>query len=174
MHFTRNPLEGVNSATNCMFMSCSLKGILWRQDVKRFFVLPQTAPSGIHFKHLKTRSPFHTDTHTHVCVCVHNMGDDEGVINGLCVFLVLQGIFPPKWLWLLWVLRNQVLLFLVLSSSLLIVCTCVCLRVRGRTCVWQHTGRLSSDTFSPCCPDILFLPPRRSAALLQSHRGIRR
>lgn len=38
MHFTRNPLEGVNSATNCMFMSCSLKGILWRQGVKRFFV----------------------------------------------------------------------------------------------------------------------------------------
>lgn len=103
MHASRQSLL----ASNCM----SIRDSQERRGVKRFSCsrLP-AALLVLVFKHLKTRSLLqpptrHTLTHTqfikklaeYVCVCAH-LGDYERVINGLCVFLVLQGIFPPKWL----------------------------------------------------------------------------
>ena len=145
-------------------MSCTVGGIHRRGErcQQIFSALLQTSLSGLDFKHLKTRRPARKHTHTHtqivcamyVCVCVH-----FGVLWGsdkwtMCV-LVLQGIFPPKWLWLLWVLRNQVLLSLFLSLSLSL-CACVCLCV----CVWPHIGKLSSEAFSPCSTAILRFTPK--------------
>lgn len=60
----------------------------------------QTGLRGYVFNHLKSRSALLVvNTHTqrvYVYVCI--LGHCEGVINELYVFLVLQDIFPPKWL----------------------------------------------------------------------------
>lgn len=142
-HFTRNPLEALLIVCSWVLLSEGFSGGFGCKIffLYIFFFLCCAALSGIRFKHLRAGITVHTKSVYCVHLCI--MEDDEGVINGLYMFLLLQGIFPSKWLWLLWVWRNQVL---PCCSSCVCVSVCMCM------CEAVIRG-----FFSPCSSEIFFL-----------------
>lgn len=123
-HFTRNPSEAVLHLIACSWVVLS-EGFSGGLGCKMFSFfscnLCCAALSEPCFKHLRARITVHTKSVYCVRLCI--MEDDEGVINGLYAFLVLRGIFPSKWFWLLWVWRSQVL------PCCTSACACLCVRV---------------------------------------------